>query len=136
MSSEYAKAMGTDEKFTHHGTEYTLSAINPEIQAQFECWLQRNALEALARHKAVLSDQDYKEQRNQLFQDFAAGLYSFNSTIGYKSRANSLEGRKELFRLRIKQCQPNISREDAEEIFGDHMEKPKAAAKSPEKPAE
>lgn len=119
---DYAKALALPEKFTHKGQEYEVAALHAEIQAQYETWLQRNALEALARHKAVMSEQDYREQRNQLFQDFAACLYSFMSVISYKSHAFGLEGRKELLFLRLRYCQPKVTREEAEEIFNDRLD--------------
>lgn len=118
---EYAKVLGTPEKFTHKGQEYELAALHAEIQAQFEGWLQRNALEGLARHKAVLSEADYRMQLNQIFLDIAAGAYSFMSVASYAAN-KTYDGQKELLYLRLRYCQPQITRDEAEEIFNDKLD--------------
>lgn len=73
------RALGGGSEIEFEGKVYTLSPWTYEVQAAYERYIEREAVNALKRMKPLLTDEDYQEQLNKIQQDITIGLYTFGS---------------------------------------------------------
>ena len=104
---DVARALAVGPDIDFEGRTYTLSPLTYELQAKFEVWLERRAVQAVERQKPYLADDDFRERSARVFVDIAAGVYSFGSPASVQA-AGTLPGLKELMRLSLSKKHPDV----------------------------
>jgi len=109
-----AKALGLGSTFEFDGVKYRLGAMDGEVMAVFEQWLEGRAREALKRSQRKTPPDEYQELQSALNADIAAGVYSFGSRVCAKALANT-PGQKQMIFLLLKR-----GKQDDPETLIDH----------------
>lgn len=118
---EVAKALGVGPELTCKGKSYRLSPLTFEMQAQFEVWLEKRAVEAAKRAARYFTPAEAKEMMAQTMRDIAAGVYSFGGKV-CADAAGSLHGLKFLVYLSLLPENPDVTEALVDELFEEKME--------------
>jgi hypothetical protein len=119
--AEIAKALALPLDFewpAGSGQKWQLAPLDYEVQAQFERWLEEEAVRAVMRMRPVLGQQEYEAQLRRTFEDIAAHKYDFLGPTGMQAVC-TVEGLQRLFWLRLRRNHKDITYEQAREMFAD-----------------
>lgn len=131
-----ANLLGVGQTITFEGKEYTLSTMTFDMQAKFETWLERRAMDAVRRQKPFCDDEEYKELSCRVITDIAAGVYSFGGSKCVEA-AKTLPGVKEILYLSLQKNHKNIDRETVDRMVAEKISEIAAALSqsNPQTPA-
>jgi hypothetical protein len=116
---ETADALGLGPTFEFEGTTYTLSPWTYAVQAQFERYLEAQAVAAVKRMD--LPDDERRDLLKDVYRDIAAGSYSFGSELVAQA-LRSLKHLKHLFLLALKVHHPGVTKDLVERMFERQLE--------------
>lgn len=119
------------ESFTSLEKTWHLAPIGPAIAEAFAQWCRMYAREMIARDKASMSAEEYRDEKKMLQQQINAGEYEWGPPPqmkgagmgeGVVSLFNSEKGRKHLFRLLFEPAHGVLTDEEIDSILGDNDE--------------
>lgn len=114
------------EAIPFEGAVYLASPVNQSIRGQFEQYVRRNALEAIAEVQGMVHPDEAKKWMSCYIEDRAAGAYSWgdknlNDTgqngSAIRKALGDIPGTQYLFFLVLKACHPDMTQEKALKIF-------------------
>lgn len=111
-----ATAVGAGAEFTYKEKVYTVSACTYEVQAAFEKYLERYAIDTHYRMARMLSEDDSEKSLSNLQRDLASGAYNFGGDQVRKALDSLLHLRYMVY-LVLKKNHPEISIEQVKEMF-------------------
>lgn len=116
--SETARALGLPGAIQWGGETLTVERVTFELEGYFERWLETRVFEAVARNRAALGAEGFREALRVAEQDVAAGVYAWTGD-GARKAAWSPEGFKELSFLCVARHNPGWTRERHAELLAD-----------------
>lgn len=100
-----SQALGLATAIEFEGKNYAIGPLTYEVQAQFERWLEKRAMDVVQRLKERLDDDAFGEALSRVVADISAGKYAFFSR-GALEAMRSFEGFKHLLFLRMRSADP------------------------------
>lgn len=98
------------------GTTHTVATCENRIKAQFELWVQNNALRAVSQVEA--SDPDRADRMLSLYTgDHGAGHYAWDGKYVREARFKSLSGIAHLLYLLMVRCDPKKTEEGVSQLL-------------------
>lgn len=76
-----ASSLGEPALYTFDGKDYKVSPFTFEIQAHFERYLEKKALEAYHRVSGLMSPEDAEKALRGIMADISAGAYTFGTPL-------------------------------------------------------
>lgn len=112
------KLLGMTRPFDWRGKTYQVSPRDFEMEANLRVWLEREALQAIKRHKDAMDLDDYREQLAGWRRDCAAGVYSYAATTAALSM-QSIPGQKHFVWLSLVRADNSITPHLVDELYED-----------------
>ena len=121
----WAEALGQDaenppEARTHgrqliepDGTTHTVASCENRIKAQFELWVQNNALRAISQVEAAGDLERADKMMSAYTGDFGSGHYTWDGKYVRRARFESLPGIAHLLYLLMVRCDPKKTEAEA-----------------------
>jgi hypothetical protein len=113
-----AKLLAAAIERTVGGESLRFTPINFGIQAKFEVWLERRAIDRIRLQRPSLPASDYDAMMSAVTRDIAAGVY----TWGQKTCVNALDSRpgvERLAYLSLVADHPDVTEEDINGLCDD-----------------
>ena len=98
------------------GRTWTLSSLEQRLKAQFELWVRRNALLAIADAEQAGDLEEAGQLRSTYMGDRGAGYYTWDGKHCRKARSD-LPGVRYLLFLLLRRCHPDVTEEQAAAVF-------------------
>lgn len=102
--------------FEPDGTTHTVSPCEFRIKAQFELWVQNNALKAVAQVESMGDPERADRMMSAYTGDWGAGQYSWDGKHVRNARFSSLPGFRYLLYLLMVRCNKAITEEQVAEL--------------------
>lgn len=118
---DVSQALGAGSSIEFEGQVYQLAPLTYALQAKYETWLERRAVEAVRRQRSYLDDDEYQQKMTAVDRDIAAGIYSFGSKA-CQDASRSIHGLKELIRLSLAKNYPEVNHEFVDRLFDTKMQ--------------
>ena len=102
------------------GTTHTVSSCENRIKAQFELWVQNNALKAIAQVENGGDSERADKMMSAYLGDFGAGHYLWDGKYVRRARFESFSGFAQLLYLLMVRCNPEVTLEKATALLNKH----------------
>jgi hypothetical protein len=116
-----ATTLGIGPTLEFEGKHYRVSPLTWELQAKFETWLEKRALDKVRQHRNTLPAAEYDTLLKSVMRDIAAGVYSFGGEMSVRA-SQSIPGAKHLLYLELNKCHPEVDEEFTDRIFQAKLE--------------
>jgi hypothetical protein len=101
--------------YSYEGKEYRVHPWTYEVQAKFERYLEKYALDAYHRQAPYLSSEDAEKALSGVMRDIAAGCFTFGSETVGKALSTPVHV-KYLWFLCVKKHHPEVTLDQAGEM--------------------
>lgn len=119
--SSIAAALGVGPTFDYQGTAYRLSPWTYKIQAEFERYLEDQALRTVKRMRPYCNDVEYRDLLSAVSRDIASGYYNFGGEAVNRAMG-TITHLKTLLLLCLKPNHPTISPEIVDGIVQEKLD--------------
>lgn len=102
------------------GTTHTVATCENRIKAQFELWVQNNALKAIAQVESQGDPEMADKLTSAYTGDFAAGHYAWDGKYVRRARFESFPGIAHLLYLLMVRCDPGKTQEQVTALLNRH----------------
>lgn len=99
------------------GKTHTVASCENRIKAQFELWVQNNALRAIA-HVETDDPENYDKLMSTYVGDMGAGHYAWDGKYVRRARFESLPGIRHFLYLLMVRCNPEKTEEEVGRLIG------------------
>lgn len=116
-----AKALGAGSEFTFRGETYRLSPWSFKIQAEFETYLEEQAVRSIRKFQKLLPKDEYESALQRVLRDITAGVYTFGSEVVQDS-LRSLPHLTHLTWLMLREAHPKLPKTLVAEMYQEQLD--------------
>lgn len=116
--SETAQLLGLPREVAFGGRSYPLAPCTFEIEGLFELWLERQARDAIERHRPHMIPAEYACQLDGWRRDCAAHAFAFGGPLAVQALC-SAPGLKYMAYLRLRKLTQDVTEELVERMSRD-----------------
>lgn len=104
---DVSKVLGKGSTLEFQGKVYQVAPLTYELQAKFETWLERRAVQAVQKLKNLYSSEEYSAALAGVNGDIASGKYSFGAPASIAA-GRTMPGLKEILRITLNKNHPEV----------------------------